>query len=157
MVSGTAWIALPLTLAVLLRQEERGREWLLTAVLLTFAVDTAAFFVGRATGRHKMAPSISPGKSWEGAIAGLVAGPLALWGLSELFDLDLLIWQSVALGLAVSVAAQLGDLAESMVKRAAGAKDAGGLIPGHGGVFDRLDSLLPSVAMLYCGLACLVR
>ena len=157
MVSGTMWIALPLTLAVLLRQGDQGREWVLAAILLTFAVDTAAFFVGKAMGRHKMAPHISPGKSWEGAVAGLVAGPMALWGLSELFDLDLLVWQAVALGLAVSVAAQLGDLAQSMVKRAAGVKDAGGLIPGHGGVFDRLDSVLPSVAMLYCGLACLVR
>ena len=114
--------------------------------------DRLGFFevvFGRAFGRRKLAPSISPGKTWEGALAGLLAGAGAAAAIAAGFDLDIGTWGAIMLGVLVGLFCQLGDLAESMVKRAAGAKDAGRLIPGHGGLLDRLDSLIPAVAVVY--------
>lgn len=148
-VAGVLLIGLTLSLAVLLRREDQGREWVLTTVGLTFAIDTAAYFFGKALGKHKLAPSISPGKTWEGSIAGFVMAGVAAAALTSAFGLGVPLWQATLLGLAVGVIAQLGDLAESTLKRAAGAKDAGSLVPGHGGLLDRLDSLIPSFAVLY--------
>jgi len=146
---GMLLIGWTLSHGVLLRSAEQGREWVLTVVILTFAIDTTAYVVGRAIGRHRLAPSISPGKTWEGAVAGIIAGAGAAVAITKGFDIDIRIWQAVVLGLLVSVFAQIGDLAESMLKRAAGAKDAGQLIPGHGGILDRLDSLIPAVVVVY--------
>ena len=148
-MAGLFLVGWTLSHAVLLRGEEDGREWLLTVVILTFAVDTGAYLVGRAVGRRRLAPTISPGKTWEGAIAGLVVGVGAAVAITAGFDLDIRVWQTVVLGLLVGFFAQAGDLAESMVKRAAGAKDASRLIPGHGGLLDRLDSLIPAVVVVY--------
>jgi phosphatidate cytidylyltransferase len=114
------------------------------AVLFTvFAADTCAFFVGRALGRHKMAPAISPGKSWEGFAGGVVAAVLVsflvLYGDHDKF---LSISESLVLGAAIALASVLGDLFESAVKRDLQVKDSGKLLAGHGGMLDRLDSLL---------------
>lgn len=149
MVAGVFLIGWTLSLAVLLRRHPDGREWLLTGLILTFAIDTAAYAVGRMVGRRRLAPSISPGKTWEGSFGAVAAGAGAAIAITAGFGLDIAWWQAMALGLLVSVFSQLGDLAESMVKRAAGAKDAGALVPGHGGMLDRLDSLIPAVAVLY--------
>lgn len=128
-----------------------GAGWTGTAVLLlpvavTWLGDSAAYSVGRAVGRHKMAPVISPKKTWEGALAGLLAtaggavlyvelaGPLLRWSLS--------IWQVLLFGAIISVAGQVGDLFESRFKRDCGVKDSSNLLPGHGGALDRIDSLL---------------
>ena len=146
---GALYLGLPLTWAVLLRQNDQGAEWLLLAALATFATDTAAYAVGRPLGRHRMAPALSPGKSWEGALGGLLGGAGATLGLVYLLDLPFVAWAAVALGAGIGVVAQLGDLAESKLKRLAGAKESGRLIPGHGGMLDRLDSLVFVFPLVY--------
>jgi phosphatidate cytidylyltransferase len=124
-------------------------HWLLFAMALSWAGDTAALYVGRPFGKHKMAPRVSPGKSWEGS-AGSVAGAMLVGG----FYAHFLIPQASlagALGLAAvgNVAGQLGDLCESALKRGAGVKDSGTRLPGHGGWLDRIDSSLFSVPVVY--------
>ena len=132
---------------------ELGRSWLIFALLTTFATDSGAYFVGRLTGRHKMAPRLSPGKTWEGAAGGLAAALSVALLLSLLppqyLHLGLAWWQPALIGLAVGIAAQGGDLLESALKRFAGVKDAGRLFPGHGGMLDRLDSLLLTLPLVY--------
>jgi phosphatidate cytidylyltransferase len=128
-----------------------GRDWVLLALFSTFAVDTTAYFIGRALGRHKMAPTISPGKTWEGAVGGLVGAIVAVITLALLLDIDISYREMVILGLLIAVFAQLGDLAESKLKRSMGVKEAGNLIPGHGGILDRLDSIVfTGVVVYYC-------
>ncbi len=128
-----------------------GRDWVFLALFATFGSDTAAYFVGKAIGRHKLAPQISPGKTWEGAVAGLVGGVIiaVLFTLDTPLQLPLDYWQAIILGLLISVFGQLGDLAESLLKRNSAVKDSGSLMPGHGGILDRLDSLLFAGAVVY--------
>lgn len=132
-----------------LAAHQNGREWLLMAVLGTFAVDSGAYFAGRAVGRHKLAPRISPKKTWEGAAGGLAAGVGAAIGTSAIIGPDLPAWQAAMIGVAIAAGGTLGDLAESALKRAAGVKHAGAIIPGHGGILDRIDSLAPNLAIVY--------
>lgn len=127
---------------VLLRDLADGRDWVLLALLSTFAVDTAAYFTGRTFGRHRMAPAISPKKTWEGFAGGCAGGALAVAALHFALDLGAGAAAVMALAITLPVAAAAGDLFESWLKRRAGVKDASKLIPGHGGVLDRLDSLL---------------
>jgi len=128
-----------------------GRNWVLLALFSTFAVDTTAYFVGRAWGRHKMAPTVSPGKTWEGAVGGLVGAIAAVIILALILDIDISYGEMVILGILIAVFAQLGDLAESKLKRSMGVKEAGNLIPGHGGILDRLDSIVfTGVVVYYC-------
>jgi len=135
-----------------------GRNWVFFALLATVASDTAAFFIGRAIGRHKLAPQISPNKTWEGAIAGVIGAVIfsLLFTPPELFSLTnplhiqgLSYWEAILLGALVSVFSQLGDLAESLLKRNAKVKDSGNLFPGHGGVLDRLDSIIFAGVVVY--------
>lgn len=139
---GVAWIGGGLGHLVLVRDVPGdGRLLIFTILFTVFADDTAAFFVGRALGRHKLAPSISPGKSWEGFVGGTIAGVAV--SFFALYEQDVLeVWESLAFGLAVAVASTLGDLFESAVKRDLDVKDSGRILGGHGGVLDRLDSLL---------------
>ncbi len=128
-----------------------GRDWIFLALFSTFAVDTTAYFIGRAWGRHKMAPTVSPGKTWEGAVGGLVGAIAAVIVLALLLDIDISYSEMVILGVLIAVFAQLGDLAESKMKRSMGVKEAGNLIPGHGGILDRLDSIVfTGVVVYYC-------
>jgi len=130
---------------------EGGRNWVFFALFTTFASDTTAFFVGRALGKHRLAPHISPGKTWEGAIAGIF-GAIAvslLFTLPTPFSLPLGYGQAILLGLLVSVFGQFGDLAESLLKRNMGVKDSGKLIPGHGGILDRIDSVVFAGVVVY--------
>lgn len=123
-----------------------GLRWLLYVLLLVWAADTGAYFSGRAFGRHKLAPRVSPGKTWEGAAGGLVVVALLagfsapLLGRSEL--------PFVAVSLMVAAFSIVGDLVESLFKRHAGLKDSGRLIPGHGGLMDRLDSIMAAAPLL---------
>ena len=148
------WVLIGAAWAALIASRERGLAYLATVCGLVWAADIFAYFGGRALGKRKLAPSISPGKSWEGAISGLVAvivlavivvivtarphGNL-FWLLHNRFGMfGMVLACSALVALAI-----VGDLAESLVKRAAGAKDSSGLLPGHGGVLDRIDALLP--------------
>jgi phosphatidate cytidylyltransferase len=143
------YLGLLLSTLVLVRDAEQGREWFFLGLLSTFAVDTGAYAVGRAIGRHKMAPRISPKKTWEGAVGGYVAGVAAVFALNALFDTGVgagTIWH---LAIAVPPAAIIGDLFESWMKRRMGVKDASGLLPGHGGFMDRLDSVVAVFPVLY--------
>ncbi len=135
--------------ALLLRGIEEGWQWLFLMLLGTFATDTGAFFVGKALGKRALAPTISPGKTWEGAGGGFVGGVGAILLLSFLMGMDMAIWQAVLLGALVSLIAQVGDLVESYLKRLSGAKDAGSIIPGHGGILDRLDSVVFNLVVVY--------
>ncbi len=132
---------------------ELGRNWLLLALLTTFATDTGAYLVGRAIGRHPLAPAISPNKTWEGAIGGFVGAVAAALLMGQFFNLGLSPaawnWQLPLIGATVGIAAQAGDLLESRLKRLAQVKDAGNLMPGHGGLLDRLDSLLLTIPVVY--------
>lgn len=139
---GVAWVAGGLGFLILLRDlPEHGRLLLFTVLLAVFAGDTAAFVVGRTLGRHRMAPAISPGKTWEGFAGGTVAA-IAV-SFFALYEQEVITpWESVWLGLAVAAAAAAGDLFQSAVKRDLGVKDSGRFLGGHGGVLDRLDALL---------------
>ncbi len=135
--------------AVPLVSEDHGRSWVLMAILGTFAADTGAYFTGRAIGRRKLAPSISPKKTWEGVFGGAIAAIGAVIAMDTLIDLPLAIWEAVLLGIAITCAAVAGDLFESWLKRKANVKDSGRIIPGHGGILDRIDSLAPNLAVVY--------
>jgi phosphatidate cytidylyltransferase len=150
MMGGILYIGWLLSLLVILRLDA-GRNWIYLALFTTFASDTAAYFIGKAIGVHKLAPSISPGKTWEGAIAGVCGGVIisVLFTLDTPFQLPVHYWQAIILGVLISVFGQLGDLAESLLKRNFGVKDSGGIMPGHGGILDRLDSILFAGAVVY--------
>ena len=134
---------------VLLRAGDDGWRWVLFTVFTAMGSDSGGYFAGRAFGRHKLAPTVSPSKTVEGGI-GAIAGAMVIAVLGKLIILPVLgLREAMALGAAVSVLAQLGDLCESALKRAFGAKDSGWIIPGHGGILDRLDSLLFPIVFAY--------
>jgi len=132
-----------------LRSLDGTFDWLLLAILVTFATDTLSYFIGTWLGTHRLLPIISPSKTWEGALAGVVAGTAAGAGLTVLLDLPIETSEGALIGIASSLAAVGGDLVESAFKRLSRVKDAGSIIPGHGGVLDRIDSLAPSLAVVY--------
>jgi phosphatidate cytidylyltransferase len=141
---GVVWIGCGVGFVLLIRDVPEFGFWAVMAVLFSvFAADTAAFFVGRTLGRHRMAPAISPAKTWEGLIAGLLAGTatafVILYPDREEF---LTIPESLAFGALVTVASVAGDLFESAVKRDLAVKDSGRVLAGHGGMLDRLDAAL---------------
>ncbi len=155
-ILGVAWIGLGLVFIMLLRDlPVHGRLAAFTLLLAVWAGDTAAFFVGRLVGRHKLAPRISPGKTWEGLIAGTAATIFVTFvALYQDRDEFLSIGQALLLGVTIAVAAPLGDLFESLLKRDMGVKDTGRVLGGHGGVLDRLDApLFASIAAYYVILA----
>jgi phosphatidate cytidylyltransferase len=131
-----------------------GTALLMLPVLLTWVQDTGAYAVGRTMGRHKLIPGVSPGKTVEGAVGGILITILASWlytryALVPLAQLALRARDIVLFGLLISIAAQVGDLAESLIKREAGVKDSSRIIPGHGGILDRFDSLLFVLPVAY--------
>jgi len=144
-------LGLPLGYAVALRSVpgESGPDLVVLLIVCVAFGDAAAYYVGRAFGRHKMAPMISPKKTWEGA-AGAVVGSLAGGAVAHLWFFQRLAWpHAAAIATLICGSGIAGDLAESMMKRATGVKDSSSLLPGHGGVLDRLDSLLFSAPLLY--------
>ena len=149
-ILGTAWIPLGLGHVLLLREiPAEGRLAVFTVLLAVFADDTAAYLVGRFVGRHKLAPALSPGKTWEGFVAGTAAAiAVAFFALYE--EGFLTIPESIALGATIALAGAAGDLFESALKRDLKVKDSGQLLGGHGGMLDRIDSLLfAAVAAFY--------
>lgn len=153
-VTGVAWIGLGLAYILLLRAiPEHGRLAVFTVLLAVFAADTLAFFTGRLIGRHKLAPVISPGKTWEGLVASTVAAVLVPF--FALYHQDFLsVGESLVLGAVIAVVAPVGDLFESAVKRDFAVKDSGRLLAGHGGVLDRVDAhLFAAAAAFYTILA----
>ena len=165
-----AYVALPLGFLVQIREQASGAFLLLYLLVLVWAGDIFAYFVGRSLGRHLMSPRISPRKTWEGTLASLIAS-LAVGVLlynyalpinSALLNAHLIekkdglfalekaaLWPTLLLSAAINVAAQLGDLVESLIKRGAGVKDSGALLPGHGGMLDRIDALLFAAPVLW--------
>lgn len=165
------YVALPLGLLLQLRQQWEGAFLLLYLLLLVWAGDIFAYFVGKSMGRHLMSPRISPKKTWEGAFASLLSSMAIGWLLyryalpisSALLNAHLIqrrdgvfalqpqpMGSILLLSAAINVAAQLGDLAESLIKRGAGVKDSGAILPGHGGMLDRIDALLFAAPVLWC-------
>ncbi len=128
---------------------EPGAAWIVVVLAITFSNDTGAYFTGRLWGRHRMAPYISPKKSWEGALGGLVVATLMGALLVHALGLPIAPWAGALLGGIGSIAGQAGDLAESLIKRQVDIKDSGRIIPGHGGILDRIDSLLFTAPVLY--------
>lgn len=120
----------------------RGMAWVLTVILVTWIADSAAYLVGRSMGRRKLAPALSPNKTVEGALGGLAGAALVAMACFALFGLPGGLAAAAGTGVALGVAGQVGDLSESLMKRQAGVKDSGNLIPGHGGILDRVDALL---------------
>lgn len=164
------YIAVPMAMLVQLRLQWAGAFWLLYLLLVVWAGDIFAYFVGKSLGRHLMSPRISPKKTWEGAAASLAAslvvGSLlftyALQISSFLLRVGLIqrrdglfglekpeLWPIILLTIALNVAAQLGDLVQSLIKRGAGVKDSGSILPGHGGMLDRIDALLFAAPVLW--------
>ncbi len=152
-VGATFSCLIPLRLSTRLTSSGEGRDWVLLLFLATWAGDAGAYFTGQLIGRTPLAPRISPHKTVEGSIGGLIASLLMAW-LFALFFWKTPDWKTVILlvGL-VAVAGQVGDLAESALKRGASVKDSGGLLPGHGGMLDRIDSQLFAAPVLWIVLA----
>lgn len=164
------YVALPMASLVQLREQWRGAFLILYLLLLVWAGDIFAYFIGKPLGRHRMSPRVSPKKTWEGAAASLVAsiavGVLmfnyALPISSGLLDAHLMDLKSgifsrsealvpvIILSIVLNIASQLGDLVESLIKRGAGTKDSGAILPGHGGMLDRIDALLFAAPVLWC-------
>jgi phosphatidate cytidylyltransferase len=164
------YIAIPMALLVAIRQQPAGAIWTIYTLLAVWAGDIFAYFVGKSLGRHRMSPSISPKKTWEGAVASVLASVIVgtLWiqhapGISSallrvglmdrrdgMFGLEQPpLWPIILLSAVVNVAAQLGDLVESLIKRGAGVKDSGTILPGHGGMLDRIDAMLFAVPVVW--------
>jgi phosphatidate cytidylyltransferase len=165
-----AYIAIPMALLVQIRQQPAGAIWTIYTLLAVWAGDIFAYFVGKAIGRHRMSPEISPNKTWEGAVASILASVIigtlwiqhapsisaffvrfglidrrdGMWGLEQPQ-----LWPIVLLSAIVNLAAQLGDLVESLIKRGAGVKDSGTILPGHGGMLDRIDAMLFAVPVVW--------
>jgi phosphatidate cytidylyltransferase len=136
------WLAL-----VYVTVTTQGTRWALFTLALVWAADTGAFFAGRWLGRVPLAPRVSPKKTWEGVLGGVFAGGVVAWvAATWLFAVD--VWPFVMTCVAVAALSIVGDLTESMLKRAAGLKDSGSLFPGHGGVLDRIDSVTAAAPAL---------
>jgi phosphatidate cytidylyltransferase len=136
-------------MAILQRDAPHGRAWVLMAIALTFSNDTGAYFAGRGLGRHKLYPAVSPAKTVEGAIGGMLAGVLVMLGARALFVPWLTVRDCLLAALVAGVIGPIGDLVESLIKRSFGVKDSGHLIPGHGGMLDRIDALLFAAPAAY--------
>lgn len=155
-LAGIIYIGWMLSHLVALRGLESGRDWVLFALLVTFASDTAAYFIGRAFGRHPLAPEISPRKTREGAVGGILGAVIVGLLLVILLDLPIGYLAATILAIAVSVFGQIGDLFESLFKRNMGVKDSGNSMPGHGGFLDRMDSVVFAGVVVYYYVICLI-
>lgn len=143
-------IYLPLmtSFTMLLLRRPDGAQWILTFVVTVAMVDTAGYLVGRKFGKHKLAPGVSPKKTWEGLVASISAGVISAISFTHFFwNFPLLV--GLVLAAALLLAAVFGDLAESLIKRDLGVKDMSSILPGHGGIMDRMDSILPSALITY--------
>lgn len=147
--TGIAYVPMLLSHLILLRSLPNGVEWVFLLLLIVMSGDTAAYYVGTALGKRKLYPIVSPNKSIEGAIGGLCGSMLGTFAAKLTFFPELSVADCVVTALGVGVLGQVGDLFESLLKRSFGVKDSGGIIPGHGGILDRLDSILFAAPALY--------
>lgn len=144
-----AFVAIAVGVLPLVASLSNGRELLVFTILVVFASDTGAYFVGKRLGSRKLAPSVSPGKTWEGFIGGVISAVLVAWLLGELLSLNYPTTRILVIGLSIAVVGLAGDLGESWIKRLSGVKDSGVVVPGHGGIMDRLDALAPNFMLIY--------
>jgi len=150
-LSGLVYVGLPLAMLVFIDNHPQGGAWIFFLLAVIFASDTGAFYSGRIFGRVKLHPDVSPGKTWEGAVGGALASLVPVYFFYPFLHAGKASVFFLALGL--SVTGQIGDLAESMIKRTFGVKDSGSILPGHGGLLDRIDGLIFAVPVLYVVLA----
>ncbi len=146
-LAGALYISLPLAFAILLRNLTDGMYWVFLVLLIVWACDSFAYLAGTAFGRHGFFTHVSPKKTIEGALGGIIAGSVAAFAGVPFLPISPA--QALPLGFAVALAATFGDLAESLIKRQLKTKDSGNTIPGHGGFLDRIDSLVPSTIVMY--------
>ena len=146
---GLIYICVPLSLLIVIDKDPGGNRWIFFLLLVVFFSDTGAFYAGQFFGRHKLYPSISPGKTWEGSVGGFLASLLAALLCPLLLSLPQPVRTLLTLAACLSVTEQVGDLAESMLKRIYRIKDSGNILPGHGGLLDRIDGLLFSIPVLH--------
>lgn len=150
-MGGIVYLGLLLSHATAVREFAYGRDWVFFATITNTFSDSAAYFIGRAWGRHRLAPNISPKKTWEGAAGGIIGAVIT--GIALFYILDFpasfSIIQAITLSALISLAGQTGDLVESLFKRNMGAKESGNLLPGHGGFLDRLDSVVFVAVLVY--------
>jgi len=148
-ILGLVYVALPLAMAVMMRRSFNGSSWLFLVLAVVFAGDIGALYAGTYFGRHKLCPRVSPGKTIEGSIGGLLAN-VAVGVAFKLALFPLMDWSiGIIFFVCLGVAGQVGDLFESAFKRSADVKDSGGLLPGHGGLLDRIDALLFALPVAY--------
>ena len=146
--AGILFIALPFSYIVRVNEIERvGRQLILFTLVLIWAGDMLAYFIGKSVGRLKMAPALSPKKTWEGAFANVVASALVAIAFARWMQIDTL--TLIGIAVAANIAGQAGDLIESAYKRGASVKDSGALLPGHGGMLDRIDSLILAASVVW--------
>ncbi len=150
-VFGFSYVCLPLAMLVFIDRYPAGNVWIFFLLAVVFASDTGAFYFGRFFGKRRLHPSVSPGKTWEGAVGGMLCSLIPVYLFQAFFPVEKV--SVFFLALILAAVGQIGDLAESLLKRSCGVKDSGGLLPGHGGVLDRIDGVLFSVPVLYIYLA----
>lgn len=148
-VAAPFYVCLPLSLLLVIDRLPAGGLWIFFMLSVVFMGDTGAFYAGRLFGRHKLYPSVSPGKTWEGALGGFICSLGASLLFIYFFPLLRPGPRVLAVAGCLSLAGQIGDLVESMVKRSHGVKDSGRILPGHGGILDRIDSLLFSIPVFF--------
>jgi phosphatidate cytidylyltransferase len=151
-IVGPFYVCLPLMLLVLVARLPQGKLWILYLLSVVFAGDTAAFYVGRRFGKHGLI-HVSPGKTWEGTVGGLLANAVVAGIFGCIFFPSLSLVSIMVLAISIGIFGQIGDLVESLFKRSSDLKDSGTLLPGHGGLLDRIDSLLFAIPVLYLYLA----
>jgi phosphatidate cytidylyltransferase len=147
-IIGPFYICLPLIFLLLIARQDQGKLWVFFILAVIFAGDTGSFYVGRYLGKHKLT-RISPGKTWEGMVGGLLANILSAGIFGLLFFPSLSLISIVVLTIVMGISGQVGDLAESLLKRISNIKDSGTVLPGHGGILDRIDGLLFAIPVLY--------
>ena len=135
--------------SLLLRDLEYGREWLLLLLAATFAADSVAFLFGKTMGSRPLAPKISPNKTWEGVVGGILGSLVATVAVFYVLDISHAGWEPYVLGVLLGVTGLAGDLLVSRLKRLGGVDDSGWVLPGHGGILDRLDSIVPNLVVIY--------
>lgn len=149
-VMGPVYIGVPLVLLLHIHQYyPHGNMWIFFLLGVIFATDTGAFYVGRLFGKHRLHKAVSPGKTWEGTMGGLISGVIVAIFFLKITGIQKLDPMTYGLAFLLPMAGQIGDLAESMLKRDHGVKDSGRILPGHGGILDRIDALLFAIPLLY--------
>jgi phosphatidate cytidylyltransferase len=147
-IMGPFYICLPLILLATIARLPQGRMWIFFILFVIFAGDTGSFYCGKFFGKHKLS-QISPGKTWEGTIGGLIANIVCAGLFGYVFFTSPSVISIMTVGIVLGISGQIGDLSESMLKRISNKKDSGNILPGHGGMLDRIDSLLFAIPVLY--------